>query len=73
MRGFLNRNNYEDFEWEVFDINNRVLWLVRGLIEYKIMLLLDVLLCKLFIVNYFLFIDYILREVKFYFMLVRRF
>ncbi|AGX43097.1 DUF2935 domain-containing protein [Clostridium saccharobutylicum] len=72
MRGSLNRNNHEDLERKVFDINNRALRLVRGLIEYKTMLLSDVLSCKLFTVNYPLLIDHILREAKLYSTLVRR-
>lgn len=46
--------------------------LTRDLIGFKSRLLSDILSCKVFTVNYPLLIDHILREAKFYFLLVKR-
>ena len=59
-------------EKRVFILNERVLALVSGLAQFKTMLLSEVLACRIFTVNYPLLIDHILREAKFYFMLVKR-
>jgi hypothetical protein len=66
------RDNQTLFEERVFEINNRAMELTRGLAIFKSKLLSDVLSCKVFTVNYPLLIDHILREAKFYFMLVKR-
>ena len=59
-------------EQRVSAINNRVMELTNGLIQFKTRLLSDVLSCRVFTVNYPLLIDHILREAKFYFTLVKR-
>lgn len=66
------RDNNTLFEERVFELNNRAMELTRGLAVFKSRLLSDVLSCKIFTVNYPLLIDHILREAKFYFMLVQR-
>ena len=68
----LSRHNHETLEKKVCAINNRAMELTRDLIRFKTRLLSDVLSCKIFTVNYPLLIDHILREAKFYFMLVKR-
>ncbi|NRT69021.1 hypothetical protein B0H69_004743 [Clostridium beijerinckii] len=72
MSDSFSRHNHEELEKKVFTINNRALELTAGLIRFKSRLLSDVLSCKIFTVNYPLLIDHILREAKFYFMLVQR-
>lgn len=72
MSNSFSRHNHEELEKKVFAINNRALELTAGLIRFKSKLLSDVLSCKVFTVNYPLLIDHILREAKFYFMLVKR-
>lgn len=72
MSSSFSRHNHEELEKKVFAINNRAMELTRGLIRFKTVLLSEVLSCKIFTVNYPLLIDHILREAKFYFMLVQR-
>jgi hypothetical protein len=59
-------------ERRVFMLNERVMELVAGLAQFKTMLLSEVIACRVFTGNYPLLIDHILREAKFYFMLVKR-
>jgi hypothetical protein len=59
-------------EQRVFMLNERVMGLVSGIAQFKNMLLSEVLACRIFTGNYPLLIDHILREAKFYFMLVKR-
>lgn len=72
MAHSLSRHNHETLEKKVCAINNRAMELTRNLIRFKTRLLSEVLSCKIFTVNYPLLIDHILREAKFYFMLVKR-
>lgn len=59
-------------EQRVFILNERAMELVAGLANFKTKLLSDVISCKIFTSNYPLLIDHILREAKFYFMLIKR-
>ncbi|MDS0526098.1 DUF2935 domain-containing protein [Clostridium sp. SHJSY1] len=67
-----NHNKNDSIERKVFDINNRAIRLIRGIINFKNKLLSDVLLCKVFTVSYPLLIDHILREAKLYYTFVKR-
>ncbi|MBO5460184.1 MAG: DUF2935 domain-containing protein [Ruminococcus sp.] len=51
---------------QVRNLNQRTLWLLNGLIEFKEMILKDVLSCNLYTANYPLLIEHILREAKWY-------
>jgi hypothetical protein len=59
-------------EQRVFSLNHRIMSLVKSLIEFKTMLLSDILSCKIFTGNYPLLIDHILREAKFYFNIIQK-
>jgi hypothetical protein len=59
-------------ERRVRRINESAMELVRELAQFKKRLLLDVLECKIFTVNYPLLIDHILREANFYFKMIQR-
>ncbi len=59
-------------EQRVRRINESAMELVRELAQFKKRLLLDVLECKIFTVNYPLLIDHILREANFYFKMIQR-
>jgi hypothetical protein len=59
-------------EQRVFMLNERAMELVTGLANFKTKLLSDVLSCRIFTSNYPLLIDHILREAKFYYMLIER-
>lgn len=62
------RNNLSNdrLEEKVYEINERAIRLIEGLIQFKTTILSNVLSCKMFTVNYPLLIDHILREAKFY-------
>ena len=66
------RANSTILEQRVSNLNNRAMELTKGLARFKTRLLSDVISCKVFTVNYPLLIDHILREAKFYFILVQR-
>ncbi|AWK52250.1 hypothetical protein DIC82_15135 [Clostridium beijerinckii] len=68
----LNMSNNTRLEQKVYMLNNRAMELIRGLAQFKTMLLSDVLSCKIFTNNFTLLLDHILREAKFYFQLVQR-
>ena len=57
-------------ERRVISINNRALVLLDDIIEFKSIILNDMLTCKMFTVNYPLLIDHIMREAKLYHRLV---
>jgi len=59
-------------EQRVFELNQRAIWLTSMLAQFKTTLLSEVLSCKMFTVNYPLLIDHILREAKFYMILLQR-
>ncbi len=60
------------FEQRVFAINQRAIELLNGLIQFKSLILSNVLACKMFTVNYPLLIDHIMREAKLYLRMVQR-
>jgi hypothetical protein len=59
-------------EQNVFMLNVRAMELVAALANFKTRILTDVISCRIFTNNYPLLIDHILREAKFYFMLIER-
>ncbi len=59
-------------EQSVFLINERAINLMADLIQFKAIILSNVLSCKMFTVNYPLLIDHIMREAKFYLQMVQR-
>lgn len=59
-------------EQKVYMINNKVMELLKGLIDFKTKVLKGVLACKMFTVNYPLLIEHILREAKLYYILIQR-
>lgn len=59
-------------EQRVLILNERAMELVTGLVNFKTKLLSDVISCKTFTSNYPLLIEHILREAKFYFVLLER-
>lgn len=59
-------------EQRVLILNERAMELVTSLVNFKAKLLSDVISCKTFTSNYPLLIDHILREAKFYFVLLER-
>jgi len=59
-------------EQRVIALNQKVMSLVTGLIQFKTVILSNVLSCKMFTVNYPLLIDHILREAKLYLRMVQR-
>ena len=56
----------------VLMLNQRAMELIKGLAQFKAMVLSNVISCRIFTSNYPLLIDHILREAKFYFQLVQR-
>jgi hypothetical protein len=59
-------------EQSISVINQKAISLLTGLIQFKAMILADVLCCKMFTMNYPLLIDHILREAKLYLQTVQR-
>lgn len=53
-------------------LNQRAISLISGLIQFKTIVLSNVLCCKMFTLNYPLLIDHILREAKLYLRMVQR-
>ena len=72
MGDTLSIDNSMRLEQRVFMLNNRAMELIKGLAQFKTMLLSEVMSCKIFTSNFPLLIDHILREAKFYFQLVQR-
>ena len=68
----LSMDNNTRLEQKVYMLNNRAMELIKGLAQFKTMLLSEVMSCKIFTSNFPLLIDHILREAKFYFQLVQR-
>jgi hypothetical protein len=58
-------------EQRVYEINERAIELVEGLIKFKSKILSNVLSCKMFTMNYPLLIDHILREAKLYLSMIK--
>ncbi len=59
-------------EQSVFQINQKSMGLISGLIQFKSTILSNVLACKMFTVNYPLLIDHIMREAKLYLRIIQR-
>lgn len=59
-------------EKRVYELNNRALSLIAGLIQLKTMILSEVVSCRMFTTNYPLLIDHILREAKLYYKMIQR-
>ncbi|MGE5473287.1 MAG: DUF2935 domain-containing protein [Ignavibacteriales bacterium] len=59
-------------EQRVFALNQEAMNLIAGLIQFKTVILSNVLSCKMFTVNYPLLIDHILREAKLYLRMIQR-
>lgn len=56
----------------VYSVNQRAILLISGLIQFKAMILSNVLSCKMFTLNYPLLIDHIMREARLYLRTVQR-
>ncbi len=59
-------------EQKVNILNQKAIKLITAIIQFKTLILSNVLSCKMFTVNYPLLIDHILREAKFYLQIVQR-
>lgn len=59
-------------EQRVSALNQKAMSLTAGLIQFKTVVLSNVLSCKMFTVNYPLLIDHILREAKLYLRMIQR-
>ncbi|MBZ9635466.1 DUF2935 domain-containing protein [Clostridium sp. FP1] len=59
-------------EQRIFVLNQRAMGLIKGLAQFKSMILSGVISCRIFTSNYPLLIDHILREAKFYFQIIQR-
>ncbi|MEA4961469.1 DUF2935 domain-containing protein [Lutispora sp.] len=59
-------------EQKVCDLNQRAIVLTTSLIEFKTLVLSNVLSCKMFTFNYPLLIDHIMRESKLYVLMLQR-
>lgn len=68
----LNQMNIPKLEEKVHMLNENAMNLVYELINFKTILLSNVLSCNMFTVNYPLLIDHILREAKLYYQLISR-
>lgn len=60
------RNITREMVQRVRKINQRALWLLNGLIEFKERILQEVTSCRLYTANYPLLIEHIIREAKLY-------
>ncbi len=59
-------------ERRVFELNQRAIFLIEPLIQFKETVLNNVLACRMFTANYPLLIDHIMREARLYLRLVHR-
>ncbi len=59
-------------EQSVYIINQRAIDLISALIQFKTIILANVISCRMFTVNYPLLIDHILRETKLYLLMVQK-
>ncbi|HKL99618.1 MAG TPA: DUF2935 domain-containing protein [Mobilitalea sp.] len=66
------REASQALERRVAMLNKRALFLLEDIIKFKNAVLADVLVCKMFTVNYPLLLEHILREARFYQRLIRR-
>lgn len=58
-------------EQRVYMLNQRAMAMVSGLIQFKAVILSNVLSCKMFTMNYPLLIDHIMREARLYLKLIQ--
>ncbi len=73
--GLMGAEENEDnmmLEQNVYIINEKAMELVSQLIQFKSIIMSNVLSCNMFTVNYPLLIDHILREAKFYLLMIQR-
>jgi len=63
---------YPMLEQRVYMLNQKAMGLISGLIQFKTIIISNVLTCKMFTVNYPLLIDHILREAKLYLRMIQR-
>ena len=66
MRAGCGERMDERMAWQVRQLNQRVLHLLRGLIAFKTKILEEVTSCRLYTANYPLLIEHIIREAKLY-------
>lgn len=59
-------------EQKVYTLNNNAINLLQSIIQFKNIILSNVLACNLFTVNYPLLIDHILREAKLYLSMIQK-
>lgn len=59
-------------EQRVCVVNEKAMGLISKLIQFKSMILTNVLCCRMFTVNYPLLIDHIMREAKLYLLMIQR-
>lgn len=52
--------------WQIRQLNQRVLYLLSGLIMFKKQILQEVTVCRLYTANYPLLIEHIIREAELY-------
>lgn len=62
----------QSIDQQVYSINQRAIELIEALIEFKSVVLSNVLSCSMFTVNYPLLIDHIMREAKLYLTMVKQ-
>lgn len=65
-------SNSSMLEQRVYYLNDNAIKLINSLAQFKTTILSNVISCRMFTVNYPLLIDHILREAKFYLMLVQK-
>ena len=62
----------QSIDQQVYRINQRAIELIEALIEFKSVVLSNVLSCSMFTVNYPLLLDHIMREAKLYLTMVKQ-
>jgi hypothetical protein len=72
LSGGDSRKDNRKLEQKVFNINQKAMDLIAGLIKFKNTVLSNVLSCNMFTVNYPLLIDHILREANLYLRIIQR-
>lgn len=67
-----NRPMNQRIDQSVYEINQRAIELISSLIQFKSVILSNVLSCKMFTVNYPLLIDHIMREANLYLKMIQQ-
>ena len=62
----MNERMTDRMAWQIRQLNQRVLYLLSGLIMFKKQLLQEVTVCRLYTANYPLLIEHIIREAELY-------